>query len=101
MRRWWRATEGIRFIMVCFLICAVGMVWMIGCGSSGSEEVPVEESESSWSQEEAEEGYYYGDEAARVANEICNAHGGVRELIWGEGLELALCEDGHVGSPYE
>lgn len=101
MKSWWRATEGIRFVIVTLLICIVGPIWMISCGGPGSEEAPVE---PSWSQAEAEEGYYYGDEAARVANEVCNAHGGVKELIFEEesgSLELMLCADGHVGSPYE
>lgn len=104
MRRWWNATEGIRVIMVCFLIMAVGMTWMAGCGGSeSSEEVSVQEPERSWEQEEAEEGYYFGGEAAKAANKSCEAHGGARELHFSEseGLEVILCEDGYVGSPYE
>lgn len=102
MKRWWIATEGIRYFMVCWLICGIGFIYLVGCGTS---QPSSEEGEPglSWWEEEEQEGNYYGPAAARAANHVCYSHGGTKELILENygALEFVICEDGHVGSPYE
>lgn len=71
----------------------VGMIFIAGCGGSGTPEggeVVVEE-ESNWNEEVASE-----------ANELCAAHDGVQQIVpfyeegWTEGIEVVVCVDGIV-----
>ena len=101
MKRLWVATEGIRYIMVCFLIMSVGMIWIIGCG--GSSETPAEGGVAIESEESSEENEEtWSEEIASYANELCLPHRGVKEILpklergWTEGVVVVVCEDGEV-----
>lgn len=65
-----------------------------GCG--GSSEAPAQSQ-----QQEAEEGWFWGEAAAEQAEYLCQDGGGVQSVaLQGEGyLELVVCEDGTVKAP--
>lgn len=71
------------------------MLVLSGCG--GGDEEPA--SDQTWQEEYAEEGYFFGQPAAELANELCEGDGVQQVVFTEEGLELVVCGDGEVVAP--
>lgn len=100
MRRLWDATEEIRYIMICFLIISIGLIWIVGCGSSN--ETPAQGGVAIETKESEEPEVTWSEEVATWANNLCASRGGVQELVpnleegWTENFVVVVCQDGDV-----